>query len=135
MTAESTECWASSCPLPSLCSSINFPHLSQESWPPWENQTSRLNHSLLFWALPRNIFGHVWTFPREIEKVGFPMIVRALKPQTSHFLCAYFNPCLRHGRRELFFCRAGGHPLSSLKRESQGTWFYSGSHADEAVEV
>lgn len=62
---------------------------------------SQLNHSLMVWALPRDISGHVWTFPREMEKVGFPMAARALKPQTSHLLSACFNPCLLHRRREL----------------------------------
>lgn len=88
MSAESSECQAPSCPLPSLSSSISFPRLSQESQPQQENQMSQLNHSLMAWALPRDISGHVWTFPREMEKVGFPMAVRALKPQTSH-LCVH----------------------------------------------
>lgn len=116
MTAESTECRAPSCPLPSLSSSINFPCLPQESRPQRENQVSQLNHSLMVWALPRDISGHVWTFPREMEKSRFSNGCEGLKTLTSHFFCACFNPCLLHGRTELFFCIAGGHHLDSLKQ-------------------
>lgn len=41
------------------------------------------------------------TFSSEMEKAHFLMAVRGLKPQTSHFLHACFNPGLVHGQREL----------------------------------
>lgn len=71
MTAKSSECWAPSCFLPSLYSSITFPCLSQGSQPQMENQTSQLNHSLTVRELSKDISRHGLTFPREMEKTVF----------------------------------------------------------------